>query len=83
MVSTSGLSITDRNCLAYAERDSTYLRCPSAYKVSNANEDLPEPERPVITVNLSLGISKSIFFKLCCFAPLTWINFIYLIFFLD
>ncbi len=29
-----------------------------------------EPESPVITTSLSLGISKLIFFKLFCFAPL-------------
>jgi len=28
--STSGFSIICRNCRAYAESDSTYLRCPSA-----------------------------------------------------
>lgn len=28
-----------------------------------------EPESPVITINLSRGISKFIFFKLCSFAP--------------
>ena len=37
--------------------------------MSNANDDFPEPERPVITTNLSLGIVKFIFFKLCSFAP--------------
>ena len=31
-------------------------------------EDLPEPDRPVITTNLSLGRSTSMFFKLCCLA---------------
>ena len=29
-----------------------------------------DPEMPVITINLSLGISKEMFFKLCSFAPL-------------
>ena len=33
-----------------------YRRCPSAYIVSNASEDLPEPERPVKTTSLFLGI---------------------------
>jgi len=37
--------------------------------VSNAREDLPEPDRPVMTTNLSLGIEISIFFKLCSLAP--------------
>ena len=64
MYSTSGLFICPKNCLAYAERDSTYLLCPSAYKVSNASEDLPDPESPVNTINLSLGISRLTFFRL-------------------
>ena len=42
-------------------RLSTYLLCPSAYIVSKANEDFPEPDNPVKTINLSLGISKSHF----------------------
>ena len=37
--------------------------------VSKANEDLPEPERPVITTSLFLGISSETFFKLCTRAP--------------
>ena len=40
-------------------------------------EDFPEPDKPVITVNSSLGIDMSIFFKLCWRAPLTLIYFIY------
>src|SRR6266481_1630555 len=39
--------------------------------VSKARDDLPEPERPVITVNLSRGISTSMFLRLCCRAPRT------------
>lgn len=36
-----------------------------------------EPESPVITTSLSLGISRLIFFKLCSFAPLiTILSFI-------
>ncbi len=73
--SISALSITDRNCLAYVDKDSTYLLCPSAYIVSKAREDFPDPDRPVITVSLSLGILRDIFFKLCAFAPLISINF--------
>ena len=34
--STSGFSICPKNCLAYADKLSTYLLCPSAYIVSNA-----------------------------------------------
>src|SRR5882762_127671 len=39
--------------------------------VSNASDDLPEPERPVITVNLSRGMSTSMFLRLCWRAPRT------------
>src|SRR6187431_2390740 len=39
--------------------------------VSNASEDLPEPDRPVITVKRSRGISTLMFFRLCWRAPLT------------
>ena len=42
-VSTSGLLELSKNCLAYADRLSPYLLCPSAYIVSNARDDLPEP----------------------------------------
>src|SRR4029079_2967333 len=38
--------------------------------VSNARDDLPEPERPVITTRLSRGISTSTFLRLCSRAPL-------------
>src|SRR6476661_8476420 len=39
--------------------------------VSNAREDLPEPERPVITVSWSRGIVTSMFRRLCSRAPRT------------
>src|SRR5271154_1067578 len=39
--------------------------------VSKASEDLPEPDRPVITVRVLRGISTLIFFRLCCRAPRT------------
>ena len=38
--------------------------------VSNAKDDLPDPLRPVMTVSASLGISRVMFFRLCCLAPL-------------
>ena len=66
----------DRNCLAYADKDSTYLLCPSAYRVSNAKLDFPDPDNPVMTTSLSLGISISIFLRLCCLAPLTLMSLI-------
>src|SRR5208282_6946445 len=37
--------------------------------VSNASEDLPEPDRPVSTINRSRGRSRSMFFKLWVRAP--------------
>ena len=77
--STSGFSINPRNCLAYDDRLSTYLLCPSAYNVSNASDDFPEPDSPVITTSLSLGISIFMFFRLCSFAPfITILSFIFI-----
>src|SRR5690242_10371243 len=64
-----------RNCRAYEESDSTYRRWPSAYKVSIVKEDFPEPETPVITMNLFLGNSTSTLFKLWTRAPLMNIFF--------
>ena len=40
--------------------------------VSKASDDLPDPDKPVITTNLFFGISSEIFFKLCSFAPFTF-----------
>ena len=37
--------------------------------MSNAKDDLPEPDSPVITISLFLGMTTSIFFKLWSFAP--------------
>src|SRR5262249_23468948 len=42
--------------------------------VSKASEDLPEPERPVITTRRSRGISRSMFLRLCSRAPLMTIR---------
>src|SRR5271157_1389702 len=39
--------------------------------VSNASEDLPEPETPVTTVRVLCGISKSMLFRLWTRAPRT------------
>src|SRR5580692_2841049 len=69
MKSTSGFCIWSRNCRAYAERLSTYLRWPSAYRVSNASEDFPDPLMPVITTSFSRGISSVRFLRLCWRAP--------------
>src|SRR5271166_2271085 len=40
--------------------------------VSNARDDLPEPDSPVITVSLSRGMRTSTFLRLCSRAPRTW-----------
>src|SRR3954469_2157968 len=69
MKSTSGLSIWPRNWRAYAESDSTYRRWPSAKSVSNAREDLPEPESPVKTISESRGRSIETSLRLCSRAP--------------
>src|SRR5690349_8487742 len=37
--------------------------------VSKASEDLPEPDRPVITIRRSRGRSRSMFLRLCVRAP--------------
>src|SRR5687767_9198728 len=41
--------------------------------VSNASDDLPEPDSPVSTTSLLRGISTSMFLRLCSRAPLTTI----------
>src|SRR5467141_217000 len=69
MRSTSGRSIRSRNIRAYVESDSMYRHCPSANRVSNASDDLPEPETPVTTVSRSCGISTEMFLRLFCRAP--------------
>ncbi len=51
-----------------------YLRCPSAKMVSKASDDLPEPDRPVMTTSRSRGMSTSMFFRLCSRAPRTRMN---------
>jgi hypothetical protein len=71
MKSTSGLSICPRNWRAYADRDSTYRRWPSAKIVSNARLDFPEPDSPVNTIRESLGRSSDTSLRLCSRAPRT------------
>ena len=39
--------------------------------VSNASEDLPEPDRPVSTTSSPRGMSTLTFFRLCSRAPRT------------
>ena len=69
ILSTSGFCSFPRNCLAYEDRLSIYLLCPSANKVSKAKEDFPEPETPVMTMSFLLGMDTSIFLRLCILAP--------------
>src|SRR5690625_1560916 len=70
MRSTWGWSIRSKNWRAEGLNVSTYRRCPSAYRVSKANELLPEPETPVMTV-ISLALkSTERFLRLFCFAPM-------------
>src|ERR1039457_1944575 len=71
MKSTSGLSIWPRNCRAYADRDSTYRRCPSAKIVSNARLAFPDPDNQVNTIMESRGSSSDTSFRLCSRAPRT------------
>src|SRR6266545_6287153 len=42
--------------------------------VSNAREDFPEPDSPVMTTSWSRGISTSMFLRLCSRAPRTRIR---------
>src|SRR5438105_4280022 len=42
--------------------------------VSNASDDLAEPESPVMTTSSSRGISRSMFLRLCSRAPLMTIR---------
>ena len=37
--------------------------------ISNANDDFPEPETPVTTINLLRGIVTVMFLRLCTLAP--------------
>src|ERR1044072_5758152 len=74
MRSYFGFSIWPRNCRAYADNDSTYRRCPSAYTVSNARLDLPDPDGPVITTSWRLGSSSLSTWRLCSLAPSTMIE---------
>ena len=49
----------------------------SAAMVSKTILDFPEPETPVKTTILFLGISREIFFRLFCFKPLIIIGLIF------
>src|SRR5690348_7395174 len=53
---------------------SKYCRSPSFSKMSNPSVDLPEPDMPVRTMNLSFGILSEIFLRLCSRALLILIT---------
>jgi len=76
LVVLTGLSGSGKSSLAF---DTIYAEGQRRYMVSKARDDFPEPLSPVTTVNSSLGISMSKFFKLCSAAPLILINFLLLI----
>jgi len=46
------------------------------FYVGVTKEDFPEPEIPVMTTSLFLGISRLIFLRLCTLAPLIFITFL-------
>ena len=73
LVVITGLSGSGKSSLAfdtiYAEGQRRYMETFSAYIVSKAKDDLPLPDKPVITTNSSLGIFKSRFLRLWTFAP--------------
>ena len=47
-------------------------------QISNAKEDLPEPERPVITVNLSRGKSRLMFLDWVRFPVFEFLSYFYI-----
>src|SRR5262245_23958594 len=67
--STSGFLSCPTKRFANVDIDASSRRCPSAYTVSNASDDLPEPLTPVTTTSLSRGISTSTFCRLFSRAP--------------
>src|SRR5262245_13655972 len=71
--STSGFLSCPTKRFANVDIDASKRRCPSAYSVSNASDDLPEPLTPVTTTSLSRGISTSTFCRLFSRAPRIWI----------
>lgn len=58
------------NWRAYDDMDSMYRRWPSAWIVSKARDDFPDPESPVITMKAFFGRSIETFFRLFTRAPL-------------
>ena len=72
IASTSGLSSFSRKSRAYVDRDSINLHCPSANIVSNARDDLPEPETPVTAMTLSWGRRSVMFLEVVLPRPLNY-----------
>ena len=68
--STFGFSYLGSLPLIHAVYVSFICRWLSAAIVSNTMLDLPEPDTPVNTTILFLGISSDTFFRLFCFNPL-------------
>ena len=66
--STSGRPAGCTMLRAYALRLSKYRRCPSLNKMSNASVDLPEPDTPVMTLNLPRGMLTLKLLRLCSLA---------------
>ena len=73
--STSGFSISCRNCRAGGRQRFDVTALPFAYRVSNAARTYLEPDSPVITISLSRGRSRLMFLRLwvrarvCGFLP--------------
>src|SRR5262245_19869917 len=67
--STSGFLSCPMKRFANVDIDASKRRCPSAYTVSKASDDFPDPLTPVTTTSLSRGISTSTFFRLFSRAP--------------
>src|SRR6187431_986531 len=67
--STSGFLSWPTKRFANVDIDASSRRWPSAYTVSNASDDFPDPLTPVTTMSLSRGISTSTFFRLFSRAP--------------
>ena len=74
MKSTSGRGIASSSPRALVESDSRYCRLPSAWSVSKASDDLPEPLTPVTTVRRLRGMRTSTLRRLCTLAPLIWMQ---------
>ena len=72
ITSTAGRPYLGRKERTKAGRVSLYCRRASAAMVSKTSDDFPEPETPVTTVSLRLGISTSTPARLCSRAPMNF-----------